>query len=110
MDEGIRRDITQRMTELRYESWSEQSIIVDVVKGATERIKAFNENYFLFDISDVEVPFSVRADNESITDRDYIVTGSPVVCPEFTGNLTIKNLSSTTDLRFVFIQCIPDFE
>ena len=109
MDEAIRRDITKRMTELGHENWSEQSVILNVAHQATEHIKAFNENYFLFDISDVDNPFSIRSDNDFITEKDYIVTGSPVICPEFSGNITVKNLSMVTDLRFVFIQCIPDY-
>jgi hypothetical protein len=97
------------MEELGYETWSEYTSIIEVPLSTTTRIQAFNEHYFLYDISDVETAFTIRSDNDFITNSDFIVTGSPVLFPVFSGNITITNKSALTDLRFVFIQVIPDF-
>lgn len=71
-------------------------------------INAHNEYWYLFDVNQTADPFTVRANNNIISQDEFVVDGVPFITYEFTGDIKIENTGAQSDQTFLFYRVIPE--
>ena len=71
------------------------------VANSLFEMKAFNEFYVLFHCSEDTAYFRIKADNDIITQADYVVAGIPYLLYEFRGNICIDTRINGDDVTFL---------
>ena len=71
------------------------------VENSVLELKAFNEFYVLFHCSTDCGKFRIKADNEIITEKDYVVSGVPYLLYELRGNISIDTRTAESDITFL---------
>ena len=71
------------------------------VNNSHLELKAFNEFYVLFHCSDDASVFRIKADNDIITNEDYVVAGVPYLLYDLRGNISIDTRMNGSDITFL---------
>ena len=71
------------------------------VNNSLLELKAFNEFYVLFHCSDDVATFKIKADNDIITQDDYVTVGVPYLLYDLRGNISIDTRKNSSDITFL---------
>ena len=108
MEGIIRLYLEKRMHEMGFNGF--HFSITPVRIGHQEniqRINAHNEFWYLFDVNQSADSFTIRANNNIITQDEFVVDGIPFITHEFTGDIIIDNTGAGADQTFLFYRVIP---
>ncbi|MFA6925056.1 MAG: hypothetical protein WC223_12495 [Bacteroidales bacterium] len=78
------------------------------VNNTLLELKAFNEFYVLFHCSDDTAQFKIKADNDIITQDDYVTAGVPYLLYDLRGNISIDTRIAGNDVTFLIYQVLME--
>jgi len=100
MEGTIDTYIREKVRKMGFIHYSIKPVKFQVANSLLE-IKAFNEFYVLFHCSDDTAYFRIKADNDIITQNDYVVAGIPYLLYEFRGNISIDTRMNGNNVTFL---------
>ena len=107
MEGIIKLFIENRMKEMGFERFHfKVSPITIKVGESVSWVNAHNEFWYLFDVNQTEDSFTITANNNIITQDEFVVDGVPFITYEFTGDIKIENAEAQSDQTFLFYRVI----
>jgi hypothetical protein len=102
--------IRTRMRKMGFENFTFKVEAITVAVGQTYKIpSSSNEIYLLFDVSNDVDSFSIKADNDTLTNSEFNFAGVPYILHEFHGQIVIDNpATSANSITFLFIKIYPE--
>lgn len=108
MEGIIRLYIENRMEEMGFKKfWFNITPVIVKTGDSVKRIDAHNEFWYLFDVNQVDDNFTLRANNNIITQDEFVIDGVPFISYELTGDIVIDNTGAFQDQAFLFYRVIP---